>query len=190
MVALAQRVDRTEQPPGPQQGPQSVSSEIRASDADRAGVADALRTHCAAGRLEVEELEQRLAVALSARTVGELERLVEDLPGMPAVPRSGRQAVPAPVKPGLPGVRSFYQSHELAVDRTLCFRQALDHMLPAMVAGGFDVVSRVEHELLVFQRQSERVVVSFTDSGEGGTRLVVQGRARRRVRKLFARLSN
>lgn len=190
MVALAQRVDTSEQQPGPQARPQAVSSEIRASDAERAGVADALRAHCAAGRLEVEELERRLAVALSARTVGELERLVEDLPGMPAMPRSGRQPVPGRVKPGLPGVRSFYQSHELAVDRTLCFRHALDHMLPVMLAGGFDVVSRVEQELLVFQRQSERVVVSFTDSGDGGTRLVVQGRALRRVRKVFAGLSS
>jgi DUF1707 SHOCT-like domain len=134
----------------------------------------------------VEELELRLAVALSARTVGELERLVRDLPAGRVAPRL---SAPAKVKPGPPGVRSFWQSHQLATDRETTFRQALDHMLPMMLAGGFDVISRVDNELLVFQRQKERVVVGFSDFEDRGTRLVVQGQARRRVRKVFAKLS-
>ncbi|HMD57575.1 MAG TPA: DUF1707 domain-containing protein [Solirubrobacteraceae bacterium] len=54
---------------------------LRASDADRDGVADRLRQAATEGRLLTEELERRLEAALSARTYGELDAVVEDLPG-------------------------------------------------------------------------------------------------------------
>jgi hypothetical protein len=54
---------------------------VRASDADRERVADRLRDAAAEGRLLTEELEQRLEVALSARTYGQLDALLADLPG-------------------------------------------------------------------------------------------------------------
>jgi hypothetical protein len=54
---------------------------LRASDADREKAADRLRQATAEGRLLAEELEQRLEVALSARTYSELDALVSDLPG-------------------------------------------------------------------------------------------------------------
>lgn len=63
--------------------PHQMSSDglqVRASDTGRAVAADALRAHCAAGRLEVVEREQRLAAALSARTVDEINVLLQDLP--------------------------------------------------------------------------------------------------------------
>ena len=163
--------------------------EIRASDAERAAVADALQAHCAAGRLQVEELEQRLAAALSARTVDELQAQVEDLPRQGPVSDSAHRVRSGKVKPGLPGLRNFRQSREFSVDPGRSFRQALEHILPVMVAGGFDVISRVDQELLVFQRRDERVVLAFNPSNDGGTRLVVQGRARWRVRKVFAKLA-
>ena len=53
---------------------------MRASDADRDRVVEALRDHAAVGRLETEELEERTDRALAARTVGELNRLLHDLP--------------------------------------------------------------------------------------------------------------
>ena len=162
---------------------------MRASDADRSAVAEALRAQCVAGRLQVEELEQRLAAALLARTVGELQRLVSDLPAGYPIPASALRPAPAKVKPGLPGVRSFHQAHELDVDRERCFRQALAYVLPMMVAGGFDVIDRAELELLAFQRDHERVVLAFNESAHGGTRLTVQGTACRRVRKVFAKLA-
>ena len=60
----------------------SVGSEadIRASDADRDGVAEQLREHAASGRLSVDELDERLEVVFAARTLGELERPLADLP--------------------------------------------------------------------------------------------------------------
>jgi hypothetical protein len=53
---------------------------MRASDAERDGVVEALRRHAADGRLEVAELEERIASALGARTREELDGLTADLP--------------------------------------------------------------------------------------------------------------
>jgi hypothetical protein len=53
---------------------------LRASDADREQVAERLRNATAEGRLLAEELEHRLGEALSARTYGQLDALVADLP--------------------------------------------------------------------------------------------------------------
>jgi hypothetical protein len=53
---------------------------LRASDADRERIATRLRHAATEGRLWPDELEDRLEVALSARTYGELDRVVSDLP--------------------------------------------------------------------------------------------------------------
>ncbi len=53
---------------------------LRASDADRELVAERLRQAATEGRLSADELDERLGSALSARTYGELDRLVADLP--------------------------------------------------------------------------------------------------------------
>jgi hypothetical protein len=58
-------------------------SSLRASDADRDHVAERLRQATAEGRLLAQELEERLATALRARTYGELDSVVADLPGSP-----------------------------------------------------------------------------------------------------------
>ncbi|MEV6551548.1 DUF1707 domain-containing protein [Streptomyces sp. NPDC051597] len=54
--------------------------EMRASDAERERVAEALRDAVAEGRLDMEEFEERLEAAYKARTHGELAPLVRDLP--------------------------------------------------------------------------------------------------------------
>jgi hypothetical protein len=56
------------------------TSALRASDADRDSVAERLRQAAVDGRLEPDELEERLHLALRARTYGDLRRLVADLP--------------------------------------------------------------------------------------------------------------
>lgn len=70
---------------------------LRASDADRDAVIERLRAATAEGRLDAEELDERLDAALRARTYGELERLVADLPMSDALPwrRRRAQVVPA-----------------------------------------------------------------------------------------------
>jgi hypothetical protein len=58
-------------------------SSLRASDADREAVAERLRHAAVEGRLEPDELEDRLHTALRARTYGDLRRLLSDLPATP-----------------------------------------------------------------------------------------------------------
>ena len=64
----------------------------RASDADREAVAERLRDAAGDGRLEHEELEERLEAAYGARTYGELDLLTRDLPARPPDP-PGREPV-------------------------------------------------------------------------------------------------
>jgi Domain of unknown function (DUF1707) len=52
----------------------------RVGDADRNRTADLLKEAHAAGYLTLEEVDERLGTALTARTRGELDRLVADLP--------------------------------------------------------------------------------------------------------------
>jgi hypothetical protein len=54
---------------------------LRASDADREHVAERLREHAGAGRLSMDELSERLETVFGARTLGELEPPLADLPG-------------------------------------------------------------------------------------------------------------
>jgi hypothetical protein len=60
--------------------------DVRVSDAERERVAVTLREHCAAGRLTLEELSTRLDEAYRARTGGELEATLRELPASPAQP--------------------------------------------------------------------------------------------------------
>jgi Domain of unknown function (DUF1707) len=59
--------------------------ELRASHEDRDRVVELLRMAAGDGRLTAEELDQRLEVALTARTYGELTALTSDLPASPAL---------------------------------------------------------------------------------------------------------
>ncbi|MEV0778591.1 DUF1707 domain-containing protein [Streptomyces sp. NPDC050428] len=54
--------------------------EMRASDAERERVAEVLREAVAEGRIDMEEFDTRLDAAYKARTHGELQPLVRDLP--------------------------------------------------------------------------------------------------------------
>ena len=69
---------------------------LRVSDSDREDVAERLRAATAEGRLLAEELEERLEVALRARTYGELDATVADLPAPPATVPATRR------RPGMP----------------------------------------------------------------------------------------
>jgi hypothetical protein len=63
---------------------------LRASDADREHVAERLRNATAEGRLLAHELEERLGAVFSARTYGELDAVVADLPRREGAPRRSR----------------------------------------------------------------------------------------------------
>ncbi|QDY80928.1 DUF1707 domain-containing protein [Streptomyces qinzhouensis] len=70
---------------------------MRASDTERERIAERLREAVAEGRLTMEEFNERLDAVYQARTLGELEPLVSDLPATPsagatpaAAPAAGR----------------------------------------------------------------------------------------------------
>jgi Domain of unknown function (DUF1707) len=56
---------------------------LRASDDDRDSVLQALERHTAAGRLSLEEFDQRCTAALVAVTLNDLAGLTADLPQLP-----------------------------------------------------------------------------------------------------------
>lgn len=70
-------------------------SELRAGHADRDAVVERLREAAGDGRLDLEELEERVEKALSARTYGELAVLTADLPDSqePAPPAEAEETL-------------------------------------------------------------------------------------------------
>jgi hypothetical protein len=75
---------------------------IRASDADRDRTVSLLREHHAEGRLTAEEFHERLDRALAAKTRGELDELLADLPGIDLyrLPAAGIRPVPPGMRTG------------------------------------------------------------------------------------------
>ena len=61
-------------------GGEIARSELRASHDDRDRVVELLRVSAGDGRLTAEELDERLELAMTAQTYGELAKLVSDLP--------------------------------------------------------------------------------------------------------------
>lgn len=79
---------------------------LRVGDAERDEVASALHEHFARGRLTRAELDERVTAALSAKTLGDLRTVTEDLPGpadtpLPMAVGGGR--VPGAARPGWGG---------------------------------------------------------------------------------------
>jgi hypothetical protein len=73
---------------------------LRAADTDRAAVAAVLGEHMSAGRLTLDEFDERLARAYAARTFGELDELTADLPpvstGRAVEPVADTEPAPVP----------------------------------------------------------------------------------------------
>jgi Domain of unknown function (DUF1707) len=66
-------------------GQEVARSELRASHEDRDRVVELLRVSAGDGRLTADELDERLELAMTARTYGELAELVADLPATGSV---------------------------------------------------------------------------------------------------------
>ena len=124
--------------------------DLRASDADRDEVVAILRRHAEAGRLTVDELDERCSAALSAVTVGELRVLVHDLPADRA------PAAPARKPPKLPGKYHFAETWRApsSADRTM--RDLMEHVAPPLMRHGFMLADRSPYRL-VFKRSRRPV---------------------------------
>ena len=75
-------------------------STIRASDAERAEVAELLSKHYTEGRLDKTELDERMDQAMKAKTRGELTVLLNDLPRAPQP--QPQPSVPVPAQQSFP----------------------------------------------------------------------------------------
>ncbi|MGI8333272.1 DUF1707 SHOCT-like domain-containing protein [Actinomadura scrupuli] len=65
---------------------------LRVGDAERDKMAESLHEHFVQGRLDREELDERLAATLTAKTAGELREIDRDLPKPPAAYHPGAYA--------------------------------------------------------------------------------------------------
>lgn len=85
-------------------GPVAVSlddqPDVRVSDAERQLVVDRLREETAAGRLTLDEFDERVSEAYASRTRAELTRALRELPGDDSV-------LPAPASKPLPALPSL-----------------------------------------------------------------------------------
>ncbi|MFJ5835445.1 DUF1707 domain-containing protein [Streptomyces shenzhenensis] len=77
-------------------------TELRASDADRDRIADILREALAEGRLTADEHAERVEGVLNAKTVGELEVFIRDLPAAHGRPAASPYAPPRPAPGAIP----------------------------------------------------------------------------------------
>ena len=71
---------------------------MRASDKDREAVVTVLRNACTAGRLTLDEFDERTSAAYASKTWGELRVLTADLPEMPKI-GADLPEPPAPPRP-------------------------------------------------------------------------------------------
>jgi hypothetical protein len=72
---------------------------LRIGDAERERTAELLRAHAAAGRLDADELEERLERTYSARYAADLEAVLAELPEEPAPRARPQPAGPTPLFP-------------------------------------------------------------------------------------------
>ncbi|MCB5166877.1 DUF1707 domain-containing protein [Streptomyces bambusae] len=90
---------RPAQPGQDTAGPAPSAAAIRASDADRDRTARILGDALAEGRLTADEHAERIDALFTVKTVGELDRLVRDLPaGVRTAPHAG-SALPDGARP-------------------------------------------------------------------------------------------
>jgi Domain of unknown function (DUF1707) len=90
------------EPQNPDRGWAVGGGHLRASDADRERVIDALKTAFVQGRLSKGELARRAGQALQSRTYADLAGATAGIPAEPAAPAPPRQPAPAPQRPAAP----------------------------------------------------------------------------------------
>ncbi|WP_141012514.1 DUF1707 SHOCT-like domain-containing protein [Nocardioides sambongensis] len=135
-------------------------TQMRIGDLDRRRLADFLRDASAQGRLDAEELDERLAATTSAKTYGDLVPIVIDLPGYAGVvepaaeppgaveryqgyapdlhPRPEPQPAPAARSAGAPPVAPLHRSSVAilsGVDRRGTWEIAPSHTVVSVMGG-------------------------------------------------------
>jgi Domain of unknown function (DUF1707) len=124
--------------------------DLRASDADRERSVAALRHHAAAGRLTVDELDERTERAFAAKTLRELAELQADLPSIatrpPPEPRARRR------RPLVPGRFAFSARWHSPVSAKPTMAELIAHVAPPLNNVGYELIGR-EDGRLRFERE-------------------------------------
>ncbi|WP_104107955.1 DUF1707 domain-containing protein [Nocardioides sp. 616] len=154
-------------------------SQLRISDADRHRVAEVLREAAAEGRIDLEELDERLETAYAAKVYADLVPITIDLPGdsrlpVPAQPQP--QPRPMAVPDGLPAAEYPTSIAVMGgVDRKGVWQVGESHTAVAVMGG-----------ICIDLRQArftshETVINAYTFWGgidvlvNAGTRVIVDG---------------
>ena len=183
---------------------------LRASDEDRDRTVAYLRTQQSAGRLTLDELEERSAAAYAAVEVADLDALLVDLPKPPRPPMpvpAGAAAKP----PRFPGRYAFSSRWRAPVRSSRAMAELLEHVAPPLLAYGYELAERTPERAVFVRsripawvaipcvflfpfglfalmiRTEERIAVELIEEG-GDTVLVAHGTAPLAVRRAFAHL--
>jgi hypothetical protein len=181
-------------------------STFRASDEDRERVAESLRGDLLAGRLTVDEYEERLARAYRATTRADLDALAADLP---------RERVLAPRRRRRPlaGNRPFSVRIESHEQPALVIAEAMRTIAPHLLRSGYEMDRSGENQLvftrsrrpawtilvailvfpfglfaLMHRPRESQVLVNAISVGEGRTLVDVVGVAPAGVRRALLEL--
>jgi hypothetical protein len=185
--------------------------DLRASDADRERSVAALRHHAAAGRLTVDELDERTERAYAAKTLRELAELQADLPSIatrpPAAPRARRR------RPLIPGRFAFSARWHSPVGAKPTMAELIAHVAPPLNNVGYELIGREdgrlrferEHRplwtfavaillfpfglLALLHKDRDRITIDLDDD-EHGTNLVAIGVGPLGVRRAFTALED
>jgi Domain of unknown function (DUF1707) len=169
----------------------ALSSAVRASDEDRERVVAALKAHCAAGRLTLDELPGRVEHAYAAATLAELEELTRDLPGRQRDPAKAADTRGGKL-PRMPGTAPFTETIEFDRPTSEVETEALRAIAPRLARYGFSLVTS-ERRVLVFVRtgmmlRTHRVQLTLHELDGNRTRMTVHGSAPLGIRRAFAQL--
>jgi hypothetical protein len=184
---------------------------MRASDADRERSVAALRHHATAGRLTLEELDERSERAYAAKTLRELAELQADLPAVATprpVPGTSHRRVPR-----MPGRMGFTARWHSPTDAKATMAELVAHVVPPLHRFGFEPIQR-EDDRLRFERavrplwtipvaiflfpfgllallhkDRDRITIDLAED-ERGTHMVASGVAPLPVRRAFAELED
>lgn len=166
---------------------------VRAADEDRERVVAALKEHCTAGRLTLDELPGRVERAYAAATLADLGELTRDLPGRPP-PSAKREAAGTPSGglPRMPGTVPFFETLEFDRPVAEVETQALRAIAPRLARYGFSLVAS-DRRILMFVRsgmmlRTHRVQLRLDELEGNRTRMTVHGTAPLGIRRAFAQL--
>ena len=165
-----------------------VSDPLRASDREREAAVLRLRAAHLEGRLETDELEERVERAQAARTRADLDAIEGDLPS-----RATAGLEPTSGVPWWPGLRPFSERKLLDAPIAEVRESMLALMVPALERTGYHLSKETDDVLVFADRRglapgANRITVRLRDAGDRRTLVIAHGTAPLNIRRAFAKL--